>query len=419
MKIIKIFLTVVFLLLIVPSLNVFFVLTDFLNISDYYSYQVLFIEIIYFYLYIHLTLKIMDLIYKFLKSNELVFLLKTSFLVAFVMSIFAWSMVGQYDSLNSSLYGISVSDWILGYFIAFLTSYLIRLCVFIYILRERFFRTKLFKLDLYIDFFKKHIKDNEGNTGLENSFVKVLNNVLRIFTPDYSYAVNFKVLLTNNEVRKYIGKEAFEKSINKYGENLRSNNERDSNVEEEKEKNFQKETRKNFIEYTNWLNIIVACVYLLLVIIFASNKGYQDLLFCFIFFRVSSRCIEIIFAFYKDVVRTKTSKHNSKINLNYKSSSLLRGNRISLAIHSYVEVIILFTIIYYLSYWNTKLGFISLFGESVKFIDFLFYSFSISAFNVSFIQEGSNLLHYFHTLQILTSLTLVVLSLASYIGSKD
>jgi hypothetical protein len=100
-----------------------------------------------------------------------------------------------------------------------------------------------------------------------------------------------------------------------------------------------------------------------------------------------------------------------------KSSNLKRGDRISLAIHSYAELILLFACVYFLSGSgiNNNLEGLSM----TSFLDFLLYSASVSSFNFSLELEATTYGKIVHVTQVLTSMTLIVLSIATYIGMRD
>ena len=137
----------------------------------------------------------------------------------------------------------------------------------------------------------------------------------------------------------------------------------------------------------------------------------------FWFFRIRSRSIEIILAFFNDVI---TSKNTSKLS---------KFERIKLAAFSYFENILNFAIFYLFSYnyfyyygifSNTSPYLSSLFEElktiyppdqSLNIIFFISKSFYIST--------GTNVggLNLFFALQILTSLTLVIFAVAGYLGN--
>lgn len=154
--------------------------------------------------------------------------------------------------------------------------------------------------------------------------------------------------------------------------------------------------KANFIQCSNWLNIFTT---ILLGAIFVRCTKLPILVLTIFVYRLISRCSEITYAFYKDIVDEKG-----------KTSSLKRGERISLAIHSFFEVIILYAFIYY---W--------LFGRSMgvdQFISSLIFSTRVSTFTFE-LSCNELLFKYIVITQVIVSLNLVVLSLANYLGTSD
>lgn len=138
---------------------------------------------------------------------------------------------------------------------------------------------------------------------------------------------------------------------------------------------------------------------------------------CFLcFIRIVSRSVEIILAFFNDIITSKNMSNLSKF------------ERIKLAVFSYFENILNFTIFYLFSYnyfyyygifSNTSPYLRSLFEElktippsnqPLNIIFFISKSFYIST--------GTNVggINLFFALQILTSLTLVIFAVAGYLG---
>lgn len=153
----------------------------------------------------------------------------------------------------------------------------------------------------------------------------------------------------------------------------------------------------------------------------------EFILFSFLLFiviRIISRGIEIAVAFYNDVVKVN-SKTFYYFNKGIKDTncyefidrfnrSLLRGNgRLSLAVHTLIELIITFAILYWLL--------LALFSDemhSVTIVETLLFSFSISAFNFSFASYDIMLFSIFHVIQVFLSVVLILISIAQYIGEE-
>lgn len=210
--------------------------------------------------------------------------------------------------------------------------------------------------------------------------------------------------------------------------------------------------RKFLVEWSNWSNVKRSIVYFFLVTILYivqyvvdicsvenSNKDEHIIMYLILFisgmiiFRIISRSIEIIFAFYKDVVRVDSKSYLVKNFQNnymeyqistmgyingFKSSLLRSQGRLSLAIHSLIEFFILFSAIYIIlsttisNFWG---------GESSEAnpLNAILYSFSLGVFNVSFDSEFLLLQGFLHSLQLLTSCVLILLSVSHYLNGNN
>ena len=218
----------------------------------------------------------------------------------------------------------------------------------------------------------------------------------------------------------------------------------------------QKNRLRYFIVFSNWINVslIVSFVaFLLFVNIYdiVSFWWYNFILYLIIF-RLVSRCFEVAYAFYKDVVRNKAiylynfsneQKKEDKFINNWRNSAIRKPERISLAIHSYIEILLLFGIFYFFilgSTYNSPCELIDfkseivnevclkdpdnkeqIVGEQKNLIDMLLYSSSVTFFNVSYEYKYSTPFEWklAHVSQVLVSIILIVLCLASYISFKD
>ncbi len=150
--------------------------------------------------------------------------------------------------------------------------------------------------------------------------------------------------------------------------------------------------RRVFIESANKINIALACLMGVLALLlpwafFAISRA-------FFLARLISRVVEISTAFYIDVTSGEKKK-----------SSLKPHCRIRLAINSYFEIIILYSMVYY------SFGFFDFYREA------LFASTLISTFNYSF-GEIIEIRMFFMVTQIIASLNLIVLSIATYISTQ-
>lgn len=121
----------------------------------------------------------------------------------------------------------------------------------------------------------------------------------------------------------------------------------------------------------------------------------------FLFFRTISRSLEIIIAFGNDTLQNKPQK-----------SSLDKYDRISLAVHSYIDVILMYASLYYAFKFERN---------SINLIESLLDSIGIMTFS-NFFDEFSKYELYKKMivyLQVITSFVLVSVSFAIYIGRED
>lgn len=185
------------------------------------------------------------------------------------------------------------------------------------------------------------------------------------------------------------------------------------------ERHQEKKRLQRFVIYSNWTNVAIACLLLILswLIHIWIDDGKNELIklaFIFVIVRLISRSIEVAFAFYCDVVRTKMTRD---LSIGERSTNLKRGHRISLVVHSYFEFVILFSILYFLEpIWING----DVLSGLKNYIDFILYSASVSAFNISFdTNKLTTLGKIIHTLQVFLSINLIVLSIATYLGFQD
>jgi len=177
-----------------------------------------------------------------------------------------------------------------------------------------------------------------------------------------------------------------------------------------RDRNFNKRLQKNskaiFLKSANNKNLVASAVIFLIVsIVGLLNKEveYQSFEFIiqialfFVLIRTFSRSVEIIYAFTNDAIKID----------NTNSSSLNKYDRVKLALNSYVENILNFSAVYYLiqkDYVDVQGAFFSSIGRS-----------TISNLDL---KHNEVLLSFVAYGQVITTLTLVVLSLAIYVGRK-
>lgn len=188
--------------------------------------------------------------------------------------------------------------------------------------------------------------------------------------------------------------------------------------------------RKFYIEWCNWANILLSVGYLTIAYIInlplvktfnIFGVSLSTLLIITVLFRIISRGGEVAFAFYKDVTRINSkifyeeNKEGEKIicYIDVFNKSLLRNRgRLSLAIHTLVEMFILYGTIYYLLF--------SLSDEfSLHIFEAMLFSVSLGLFNFSYFNYGDILLSILHVSQVIISVVLILLSIAQYLSSEE
>ena len=241
---------------------------------------------------------------------------------------------------------------------------------------------------------------------------------LHMFSPDLLYSIIFKDLLKREATEIEFTKEYFHKKPTYYsiwrGKEV--------NVYQWSQTRIE---RKFFIEWSNWINVIISCFSCFLIYLLCLySKSIANVCYMFLIVRVISRGVEIAVAFYKDVVAIDSvlfhlHKTVREIYIqNFKSSIIRNRTRLSLAIHSLIELIILFSAIYYMT------GMFVGIKDKYEFttpIFALLHSASLGVFNYSFDIEykGEIFLAFIHVWQLLLSGVLLLLSIALYIGRED
>lgn len=185
------------------------------------------------------------------------------------------------------------------------------------------------------------------------------------------------------------------------------------------EENIENSSKANakLIQYFNWINlsIVLGSAILMIVIFdfeFWNNQvptAVSKTILIYFFIRSISRSLEIIYAFYGDVATRKG---------NVKSTDLDRYDRLSLAVTSYIEMIISYSIFYYL--WAVV--FINnhkfiLLDKLIKSVGIMTFS-DVHLFNRSTKDIRIFLFNTAVALQIITSIVLVVFAVASYLSDN-
>lgn len=270
---------------------------------------------------------------------------------------------------------------------------------------------------------KKYVKitskyEDKDKTKKEKILVRLKNFLLYIFSPDILLSNEFKNNLVNEAINlDYpIHTKKSQKLFYSIYKNTTIHTYQWSQIRIE---------RKFLIEWANWLNLIITIVSCLVFYVFAliiDSDVFLGIFLSFLIVRVVSRGIEIAYAFYKDVVSIDSKLfHFNYINKpiyvqNFKSSIIRNRTRLSLAVHSLLEIIILFSFIYYLlgmEYYSSGKYYFEDLYQAVLF------SASLGVFNYSFDPEYSVLMTMLHVWQIVISGVLILLSIALYIGRDD
>ncbi|MEH8259014.1 hypothetical protein Q7I30_07795 [Aeromonas veronii] len=166
-----------------------------------------------------------------------------------------------------------------------------------------------------------------------------------------------------------------------------------------------KTIKADFIKFSNKNNLhISSAIFLFLTVIWllqtkVDEYTYNVLMSFFVgmvTFRVISRSSEIIYAFVNDVLDEENSA----------TTSLTKFDRVKLALNSYVESILNFASLYFLLY------------KSKSTLSCLFDSIGISTISSVKPVDGDSLVNIAVYGQVITSLVLVVLSLAVYVSRK-
>ncbi|NMH74956.1 hypothetical protein HF078_17910 [Bacillus sp. RO2] len=296
-----------------------------------------------------------------------------------------------------SILQINILYWTLGFVLVIIWAFFIHYMVY--------YRTLIRFRNLDVIFNKKEI----FNFCFRKNSLRFKNLLLFFISPDYIFAKIFKEILEEPLKRRIV---IINKEVATNGRYKKFVCSTIAYLEYQ-----MKKRRKLFIIMSNWANIIFASVLVIFVILEGVKTYNEDIIsqifFTFVILHTFSRAFEICYAFYNDVVSTRMTRD---LNIGEKLSTLKRGNRISLAVHSYLEITLLFSLIYYL-------GFSILCPPpevDQKFIDYILYSFSVSAFNFSF--DSSDFTTFgkvLHVTQVFTCIILVVLSIANYMGYKD
>ncbi|WP_066248412.1 hypothetical protein [Neobacillus drentensis] len=313
--------------------------------------------------------------------------------------IFLSGLDFKFNKLSKPL-GINFSEWILGFLITIIVAYVLHYIVYDISLRRV---ERKNKINPFLRCWRTCTKEIRG--------VKI---ILFFISPDYVFARIFKDILNKYYFEERCNKRRGLTKFHTYNGRKIDCRYFKNDREYECEIHMRKRRRKLFVLCSNWANIILVSFVSIFIILFVSQgilgNPLKEIMFTFVVLHTFSRVFEICYAFYNDVVSPRMT-HDLEIG--ERLSTLKKGNRISLAVHSYVEVTLLFAIIYFL---DTN---IIDSANSNNFFECLMYSGSVSAFNFSFNLEFIGFEKLIHIIQVFTNITLVVLSIANYLGLND
>lgn len=191
---------------------------------------------------------------------------------------------------------------------------------------------------------------------------------------------------------------------------------------------------KYYIQFSNWINVIISIILTAHITLLTFTKiPLNDFLLFLIAFRILSRFIEISSAFFRDVVRVDdkiffTSGFSQTIYIHrWRNSLLLKSGRISLAVHTLIEIIILFSSLYYLltinfiNENNCIHDFVVNFSEiNFIYLDTLIYSISVTFMNLSYSTDFPNIYWTLaHVSQVTLNIVLIIFSVAAYLGLNN
>jgi len=296
----------------------------------------------------------------------------------------------------------------------------------------------IFSIIFYISFvflLKQRIiytidKCYKGKVWKTKSFKKRWGILVLIFSPDYISSQVCKSILVDKA-----SLEDLEDGYRPVYYEVRKDKKKMDNL-----KWFKHQLERKFlIEWSNWMNVLVSCLLLCGIVLLYIINGHPYLwiiTITFISYRIISRSTEICIAFYKDVVRVDakifcTRCNNDCVCLNddladklpgtikyingFKSSLIRPQGRLSLAIHSLIEMFILFGSFYYFMAFF-EFGFFI--DSTLNIFTPLLYSLTLGVFNVSFDVEFQMIRGIVHALQVSLSCILILLSVAQYLNGE-
>lgn len=220
---------------------------------------------------------------------------------------------------------------------------------------------------------------------------------------------------------------------------------------------------KFHVKFSNWYNLLISVILTAIIIYFVTHNNciFQKEIILGLSFllllRLLSRTVEIAKAFYDDVVQVGArifTGGSEKVYLHaWKNSYIRKPLRISLAIHSLFELMLMFVCAYMLTVavFGNQVGFedkhtnnklvetvevdsnvinINMSKESAsskvrdyiiegEIYEFFLYAISICFFNISYVNYGFIVWNILHVWQVAMSMILIILCIAAYLGNDD
>ncbi|EHL66033.1 hypothetical protein HMPREF1014_05414 [Bacillus sp. 7_6_55CFAA_CT2] len=201
-----------------------------------------------------------------------------------------------------------------------------------------------------------------------------------------------------------------------------------------------------FIVFSNWFNVLFTVALMGILLIIIQFKGHflmaaEFLMisqYALLAYRLVTRSLEIgrailcgccssrlvkIFYFNSKFINSKTEKDMEELYLHkWKNSYIRKPTRISLAVHTLFELVLMFTMMYMLTFIVFKLDNQSVISQYITnnyMYECLLYSLSVSFFNISFINYKFLIWNILHVWQVTMSMVLIILSIAGYLGEED
>ncbi|MEJ1511765.1 hypothetical protein R3O67_00010 [Bacillus cereus] len=360
--------------------------------------------------------------------------------------------VNYFDNLGSKGQMLTIIGFVIIFRVAF--AYLGRFAI--YLVVKRAYEEELSRINEGLEFEK------ESMVSLAKEVIKsVWRTIKSIILPDFEAAKFFKEKIRKFAVT-YVPHKHKEEAPDQPSD-VKCNNAVDKDNICIQCNDSIKFMTKFYVKFSNWCNLMGAMILVIVIIPFGVFENLPARIVCiftisiWLLFRMVSRTWEIARAFYNDVVRVGARIFNYNDEKTYlhswKNSYIRKPLRISLAIHSLLELVLMFTCAYILTFtiFGSQLGFqveegvksstqevnsvvenekndvekemkLSKVHDYIvekKVYEFVVYAISICFFNISYINYGFFWWNVLHVWQVMMSMVLIILSIAAYLGNND